>query len=101
VPLTDEVKNTPLRTKLQRIDFFGSLTLVATVATFLLAISLKTEEDLPWKHPSIIGLFVASAVCCVIFIWVEKFWASHPVLPPKLMSQRTPLAVGLANFFMA
>lgn len=99
IPLSDDVKNTPLSVKIRRIDFFGSLTLVIAVASLLLAFSLRASEEMAWTHPIIIGLFAASAVSSVAFALVEVYWATHPVLPLALITKRTPLAVGVANFF--
>ncbi|KAI0069016.1 vacuolar amino acid permease [Artomyces pyxidatus] len=93
------VKQQSLHSKLRRIDVFGSFTLAITVGSLLLGFSLKSTESLPWSHPAIYGLFVASAGSCVLFILVEARWAPYPVMPLHLITQRTPLAVSLSNFF--
>lgn len=98
-PLPDEVRSLPLRTKLGRIDFFGSLTLVLTVGCLLLGLSLKSTEELPWSHPLVWGLISASGLWAVVFAVVESRVAAYPVMPLRLIKQRTPLAVSLANFF--
>ena len=99
IPLPVEVRTLPLRTKLRRIDFFGSLTLVLTVGCLLLGLSLKSTEELPWSHPLIWGLISASGVWGIIFVVFETRVAAYPVMPIRLIRQRTPLAVSLANFF--
>ncbi|KAI0092776.1 MFS general substrate transporter [Irpex rosettiformis] len=99
VKLPDEIANEPVRAKLQRIDGFGSLTLVGTVGCLLLGLSLKSTEELPWSSPVVWGLLLASGVWCILFILVESYWAPYPVMPMKLVTQRTPLAVSLSNFF--
>jgi hypothetical protein len=99
IVLPTEVQNEPLWQKLRRIDVFGSITLVGFTACLLLAFSLKTTEELPWSHPLIYGLFIGSLVWGVLFICVEKYWAPYPVMPLRLISQRTPLAVSIANLF--
>ena len=99
IPLPEEVRSLPLRTKLGRIDFLGSLTLVLTVGCLLLGLSLKSTEELPWSHPLIWGLISASGLWAVIFVVVETKVAKYPVMPIRLIKQRTPLAVSLANFF--
>jgi hypothetical protein len=73
--------------------------LVGAVATLLLAFSLKTGEELAWTSPIVLGLFGATAVLWPAFVCVEAFWSSHPVMPMRLIKQRTPAAVGWANFF--
>jgi hypothetical protein len=97
IQLPFEIQNQSIADKLRRIDILGSLTLVGTVGCLLLGFSLKTSEELPWSHPLISGLFIASLISCVLFIWVEKYWAPYPVMPLRLMTQRTPLAVSISN----
>lgn len=99
IKLPDEIANQPVRAKLQRIDGFGSLTLVGTVGCLLLGLSLKSTEELPWSSPIVWGLLLASGVWCILFILVESCWAPYPVMPMRLVTQRTPLAVSLSNFF--
>lgn len=99
IPLPEEVRSLPLRTKLGRIDFLGSLTLVLTVGCLLFGLSLKSTEELPWSHPLIWGLISASGIWGIIFVVVETRVATYPVMPIRLIKQRTPLAVSFANFF--
>ncbi len=99
IKLPVEIESQPIRTKLRRIDGFGSLTLVGTVGCLLLGISLKSTEEMPWSHPVICGLLVSSAVLCALFVMVESYWAPYPVMPMRLVTRRTPLAVSLSNFF--
>ncbi|KAK1236672.1 hypothetical protein PQX77_000028 [Marasmius sp. AFHP31] len=99
IKLPSEVQDLSLADKLRRIDSLGSLTLVGTVGTLLLGFSLKTTEELPWSHPLIYGLFVASLVCGALFVIVETKVAAFPVMPLRLVKQRTPLAVALSNLF--
>lgn len=97
IDLPQEIQNEPVREKLRRIDFLGSLTLVGTVGCLLLGLSLKSTEELPWSSPLIWGLLAASLIWGVAFIYVEKCWAPYPVMPLRLVTQRTPLAVSVAN----
>ncbi|KAK0468038.1 vacuolar amino acid permease [Desarmillaria tabescens] len=99
IQLPYEVQNQTLYEKLRRIDGMGSLTLVGTVGCLLLGFSLKTTEEMPWSHPIIYGLFISSAVFGVLFILVEKYWSPYPVMPLRLITQRTPLSVSIANLF--
>jgi uncharacterized membrane protein len=99
IPLPEEVRSLTLHTKLKRIDFFGSLTLVLTVGSLLLGLSLKSTEELPWSHPLIWGLISSSGAWAIVFVIVEIKVAAYPVMPIRLIRQRTPLAVSLGNFF--
>lgn len=97
IQLSDEVQNQKLSEKLCRMDFLGSLTLVAAVGCFLLGINLKTAEEYEWSDPLILGLLITSLISSCFFVMVEKYWAPFPVMPLRLMTQRTPLAVSLSN----
>ncbi|KAF9246956.1 vacuolar amino acid permease [Melanogaster broomeanus] len=97
IKLSDAVESESMSSKLRRIDFVGSFTLVVAVGGMLLGFSLKTTEELPWSHPLIWGLFVLSAIFWVVFVYVEARLAPYPVMPLRLITQRTPLAVSLAN----
>ncbi|KIJ70285.1 hypothetical protein HYDPIDRAFT_77195 [Hydnomerulius pinastri MD-312] len=97
IKLPDAIENESASSKLRRIDFVGSFTLVVAVAGLLLGFSLKTTEELPWSHPLISSLFITSAVFWAAFVYVEARWAPYPVMPLRLITQRTPLAVSLAN----
>jgi hypothetical protein len=99
IPLSEEIRSQSTSEKLRRMDFFGSATLACTVGSLLLAFSLKESERLPWSHPLIWGLFIASGFCSIMFVLVEARWAHMPVLPLRLITQRTPLAVCLSNLF--
>lgn len=63
----------------------------------LSAFSIKTTEELPWSHPLIWGLLMVGGIFGLAFVYVEARWAPYPVMPLRLISQRTPLAVALAN----
>lgn len=99
VPLPPAVQSLPLKDKLNRIDYLGSFTLVLTISAVLLPISLKATEDIPWSHPLIWGLLVGSIIPGSAFVWVESRWAPYPILPLRLIKQRTVLAVALTNLY--
>lgn len=100
IKLPPEIENRSTYEKLRRIDVLGSTTLVATVGTLLLGFSLKSTEELPWSHPLIWGLFVASAIFAVAFVYVETHIAPFPVMPMHLITRRTPLFVSLSNLYV-
>ncbi len=99
VPISQDVKNQSLYSKMCRMDFAGSATLAITIGCLLLGFSIKSSESLPWSHPLIYGLLISSAVFAVLFVVVEARWSPFPVMPLYLITQRTPLAISLANFF--
>jgi len=101
IPLSQEVKNQPLYVKLRRLDFAGSATLAATIGSLLLGATFKSAESLPWAHPLVCGLLLASAGFGVLFVAIEAYWSPYPVMPLYFITQRTPLAVSLSNLFFS
>ncbi|KAH6915245.1 vacuolar amino acid permease [Coprinopsis sp. MPI-PUGE-AT-0042] len=97
IELSEEVRCQTLASKVARIDFLGSVTLVIAVASFLLGVNMKTTEELPWKSPILVGLLACSTASAIGFILVEKYWAPHPVMPMRLMTRRTPLVTSIGN----
>jgi hypothetical protein len=87
IPPSPDGKLYSARSRLARIDYAGSFSLVLFIGCFLLGVSLKTSSELDWGNPGLSGLFVASAVSGVAFIWVEAFFAAEPVLPLALLRQ--------------
>ena len=96
IPLPEEVRSLTLHTRLNRIDFLGSLTLVLTVGSLMLGLSM---EGLPWSHPLIWGLISASGIWGFVFLMVETKLAVSPVMPIRLVKQRSPLTIAVATFF--
>ena len=99
IQLPCEIESRSTYDKLRHLDWLGSLTLVWGVGSLLLGMSLKTTEDIPWSHPMVWSLFIASFVSLALFVTVEVRWSVEPVLPMKLMMQRTPMAVSMANLW--
>ncbi|KAF9484004.1 vacuolar amino acid permease [Pholiota conissans] len=97
IQLPHEVQDQMLSDKLRRIDFLGSITLVGAVGCLLLGFSLKSTEEMAWSDPFIVGLFAGSIIFTFLFVLVEKYWAPYPVMPLRLITQRTPLAVSISN----
>lgn len=86
-----------------RIDFLGSATLVTTVSCLLVSLTLKTsaDQELPWSDLRVWGLLVASAVFGVLFVLVEKYVANEPIMPLRLLTQRTPAFVACSNLLIS
>jgi len=99
VPLPS--KKSALRVKLARIDWLGSFTLVVAVGCLLVAVTLKTAEEMPWSSPAVWILSVTSAIALVSFVFVETYVSKEPILPMRLLMQRTPACVSVTNFLLS
>lgn len=81
------------------IDYLGALLVVVTAASALLALTLGGTRY-PWDDPVIIGLFAASIVTLIVFIWVERH-AAQPILPLHLFAIPTFRMATLGSFVMS
>jgi len=101
-----DIKNGNWVDKIKQIDWAGLVLLIAGVGSLLLAMSYKTSsttstgEEYKWSNPLIYGLLITSLVTTTLFIAVEKYISSQPILPLSLLTRRTPLGVAISNFFM-
>ena len=85
-----------LRQQLKRVDFAGAFTLVASLA--LLLVGLDVTGSSPGKTlPAI--LIPLSAIFMAAFALIEGWYAKEPVVPPRLLLNRTLLATCLAALF--
>ncbi|KAK4241185.1 major facilitator superfamily domain-containing protein [Achaetomium macrosporum] len=74
------------KSKLSRIDFKGSILFTITILALLLPIELGGVK-LPWSHPVIAALFIASATLLVLFVAVERR-QEEPILPLEIFHRR-------------
>jgi MFS family permease len=94
------------KSKLRRIDYMGSLTLVLAVGSLLLSLSFKTSstkttgEDYKWSDTLIWTLLLGSATSAILFLLVEAKYAFEPILPLSLLTRRTPAFIALTNLLM-
>ncbi|KAL4780442.1 major facilitator superfamily domain-containing protein [Aspergillus varians] len=93
IPVKDTRKD-----KLKRVDFLGAIMLV--IALVLLLLGLNTGgNQLPWTHPLILTTLPLSAVVLGAFVYIEANIASEPVIPVRLLLNRTVLSACLTNWF--
>ena len=85
--------------KIKRIDFLGALTMVSAVTLLLLGLSMGGNQ-LPWDAPLVYGSIAGGAGLLVVFVLIEKYVAREPLLPLRVLFNRTPLFVSLTNWFM-
>ncbi|KZP06007.1 MFS general substrate transporter [Athelia psychrophila] len=86
---------------LKRIDWGGTFTLFVAVGSFLVFMSTRYNEDLPWSNVTVIVPLVLACVFAVAFVVVELFIAPEPVMAPFLLRQKVPVLVGLSNFLVS
>ncbi|KAL5000127.1 major facilitator superfamily domain-containing protein [Aspergillus recurvatus] len=84
--------------KLKRVDFLGATTLVTALVLLLLGLNTGGNQ-LPWTHPLILTTLPLSTVVLGVFIYIEANIASEPVIPVRLLLDRTVLSGCLTNWF--
>lgn len=84
----------------ESIDYLGALFLTLTIVPLLLGFSLAgTKDTLGWGSPTIIGLFAAALVCCILFVLVE-LRVKSPILPMSLFRNDIVTISNVIGFIM-
>ncbi|KAL8765727.1 MAG: hypothetical protein Q9209_007292 [Squamulea sp. 1 TL-2023] len=82
----------------KRIDYLGAVTLISTLVLLLLGIN-SGGNVVPWTSPLVLVSLPLSAISLLAFIYVEANRASEPVIPVRLLMDRTVLSACLTNWF--
>ena len=85
------------KSALKRIDFLGALTLVLTLVLLLLGLN-SGGNVVPWNHPLIYATLSLSLIALLTFIHIENSHASEPVIPVRLLVNRTVLSACFTNW---
>jgi hypothetical protein len=86
------------KSKLTRVDFIGALTLLAAVASLILALDLGSNQ-LSWTSPFTLAILGGSLLLFLVFYLVEKYVAPEPFAPGNLVFNRNLYAAYLCNFW--
>jgi hypothetical protein len=82
--------------KIKKIDFLGASILI--LAVFGLLVGLDRGSNISWSNPvTIAGL--ATTPLFVVFVLVERYVATNPFAPGRIILNRTLFACYLCNFF--
>lgn len=82
----------------KRIDVLGAVTLIVTLVLLLLGLN-SGGNVVPWTHPFVLVTLSLSFVFLIVFIYVERNLAKEPIIPIKLLVDRTVLSACLTNWF--
>ncbi|CAG8592801.1 12488_t:CDS:1 [Ambispora leptoticha] len=88
-----------LKEKIKRIDFIGTIFLVASIVIILLPLNWG-GNTYSWDSPIVISLFCVGAVLVCVFIFIEFRIAIEPVIPQHLFKLRNPVLVYITSFFI-
>lgn len=87
------------KSKLSRVDFLGAFSLVTTLVLLLLGLN-SGGNIVPWNHPLVYVSLPLSGVSLLAFIYVEARIAKEPIIPVKLLLDRTVAGACLTNWFL-
>ena len=82
----------------RRVDYLGSVILTVSLVLFLLGAN-SGGNLLPWTHPLVLTSLLLSGVLLIIFALVEEKVASEPIIPVRLLTDRTVSASCLSFWF--
>ncbi|KAG0358055.1 major facilitator superfamily domain-containing protein [Gamsiella multidivaricata] len=85
--------------KLVAIDWAGTF-FMATTTVFLLLPTNLGGNMYPWKSPLIITLYVLAIPSIAAFLYVEAYYAKHPIVPSYLWKNRNVVTLFGLNVFM-
>jgi len=85
------------KSRIKRVDFLGSFLLIASLVLLLLGLN-SGGNVVPWNHPLVLVSLPLSALFLLAFIYVEDRIASEPVIPVRLLLDRTVASACLTNW---
>ena len=85
--------------KWKRVDFLGSFAMITTLVLSLTGLN-SGGNVVPWTHPLVLTTLPLSVVSLLIFVYIEDRYATEPIIPVKLLLNRTVLAACLTNWLV-
>lgn len=85
------------KSAISRVDFLGSLSLILSLVALLLGLT-SGGNIVPWGHPVVLVSLLLAAVFAGVFIVIEEKWAQEPILPLRLLNDRTVLCSCLTSW---
>ncbi len=83
---------------IKRVDFLGASLLVTTLVLFLTGLN-SGGNLVPWTHPLVLSALPISAILLGAFIAVEEKVVREPIVPIRLILNRTVACACLTNWF--
>ncbi|KAF8477302.1 major facilitator superfamily-domain-containing protein [Kalaharituber pfeilii] len=83
---------------LKRVDWLGSLFIVAGTVLFLLGMEFG-GVSYPWNSPVVISFLIFGILLLGVFVFVEWKFPKLPIIPLKLFTNKTNIASYITTFF--
>ncbi|GAA5863975.1 hypothetical protein JCM1840_000654 [Sporobolomyces johnsonii] len=81
------------------LDVVGLVTLTVGCGAFLLPFTLAAKTPDSWGSPLIWSLILSGLALLVFFGYYETHWSTIPLLPPRLLRNRTIVGGSALGFF--
>jgi MFS family permease len=81
---------------LKRVDFLGAGLLTCSLVLLLVGLN-SGGNQVPWSHPLVLTVLPLSAVFMASFAYVEDKVAPEPIIPVRLLLQRTVFSACITN----
>ena len=85
------------KSKVRRIDFFGAVTLIATITVLLLG--LDKGSNVSWSAPISVICLSLTLPLLALFSLVESRYASEPFAPGHIIFGKTIAPINICGFF--
>ncbi len=82
--------------KKKKIDYSGALTFTLGLTALMYAL-LSGGSEFAWNSPVMIGLFAASVLFILLFLWIEKR-AEEPMMPLSILKIRVLNVANISGF---
>lgn len=86
----------PIERQAKKIDYLGAIMFTIAFSVLLYALLSGGSRHI-WDSPVIVGLFAASAVCFMLFLWIEKR-AEEPMIPLSIFRIRVLNVTNISGF---
>ncbi|PMD38673.1 major facilitator superfamily transporter [Hyaloscypha variabilis F] len=78
----------PLLEKILQMDPLGTITVMAAVVCYILALQWGGITK-PWNSASVIGTLVGCVVLIIFFVFLERYNGERAIFPMRLLKERT------------
>ena len=78
----------------------GAITLILALVLLLLGLN-SGGNTVPWRHPLVLTTLPLAAVVLAVFVYVEHSIAVEPIIPVRLLLDRTVFSACLTNWFVS
>lgn len=88
-----------MRERLGKVDWIGMVTLTGSLISLLYGVTSGGVLQ-PWKSASVISTIVLGVLGTAVFVLYEHYFATEPMIPLRIFSNRTAGAAYFSSFVL-